>query len=309
MGIVVGNARISFSLFPPPAPHPMDPHHDNELFIGADRLERLCAPAGDRSPPPRTLLVLAHPGDETTGASSRLTRADLTACVYATDGEGRGHSIEATHHAGAASEAIRSRRAETLRALAHAGISSERAVFLGHPGRMLAHRLPALAADLRRWFIATQPEVVLTHAYEGLHPDYDAVAFAVHAAVAAQAQEGESAPTIIEFASCHASDDNGAGDSFQTAETSPERTVRLTADGRALKRRLLACFRSFDHERQKPHLDEERFRLAPAYDFCRPPHAGTPYERRGLFTAEAWCEAAGLATERFAKTNQTCVLK
>jgi LmbE family N-acetylglucosaminyl deacetylase len=198
-----------------------------------------------------------------------------------------------------------------LRALAHAGISSERAVFLGYPDQKVAYRLRPLVADLRRWIIATCPEVVLTHAYEGGHPDHDSVAFAVHAAVAAVAQDDDSqAPTIIEFASYHATTEGVAYGTFLPADDSIEHTVQLTADGRALKRRLLACHRSQTHKWTGMHLDEERFRLAPVYDFSRPPHEGVAlYEHRRLMTVEAWCALASTATEQPAQTGQTCVLK
>ena len=278
---------------------------------GAELLRRLCAPAGDPLAPPRTLLALAHPDDESVGASSRLTRIEVAALVYATDGAPRDGRIPRDAGCETIADYAAMRRAETLRALAHAGISSERAVFLDYPDQEAAYRLLPLAADLRRWMIATRPEIVLTHPYEGGHPDHDAVAFAVHAAVAALASEAEQPPTIIEFTSYHAHNDAVAFGEFLCAGESPSCTVRLTDDGRALKQRLLACHRSQTHKWNSLPLNEERFRLAPAYDFTRPPHDGPLlYERHGHgVTVDEWCELVSVASEQLARTLQTCVLK
>lgn len=282
-----------------------DPNHAREL------LDRLCAPAGDSTPAPRTLLALAHPGDEIPGAASRLTRITAAALVYATDGSPRdGRAARAAGYASAGSYA-RLRQTETLRALAHAGISSERAVFLAYPHEDAAHRLLTLTADLRRWIIALRPEVVLTHAYEGGHPDRDAVAFAVHAAVAALIGEEEPAPVIVEFTSHYAADGENVSGEFLGGADFGQRQVELTEDGRALKRRLLACHRSQANHWSNLPVDTERFRLAPAYVFTQPPHERFPlYAAQGLdLTADEWCELASAASEHLGLTGQTCVLK
>ncbi len=266
---------------------------------GAELLDRLCAPAGDPSRPPRTLMVLAHPDDETVGASSRLTRIEVAALVYVTDGAPRdGHDA---HAAGFATieEYAQARRAETLRALAHAGISSERAAFLDYPDQQAAFNLLPLATDLRRWIVATRPEIILTHPYEGGHPDHDAVAFAVHAAVATPIPEGHKQPVIIEFTSYHARGDGWAFGEFLPAPDVAERAVPLTADGQALKQRLLSCYRSQATTLQGVPLEQERFRIAPTYDFTRPPHEDQVlYERHSWgMTVSNWCALAAAANE------------
>lgn len=283
-----------------------------ESSAGTELLRRLCAPAGDPLSPPRTLLALAHPGDETVGAASRLTRIDAAAFVYATSGAPS--DLRPARAAGCetAEEYAQLRRRETFRALAHVGISSERVVFLDYPDQQAALRLAPLAADLRRWIVATQPEVVLTHSYEGVHPDHDAVAFAVHAAVAAVRREEGTGPTIIEFATDQPHDNETDCVGYSPCEASAAYTVQLTADGRALKQRLLACHRSQAHMGNSFLLDEESFRLAPAYDFTRPPCEGGPqyYEQHGGgLTATQWIELVAAAQQQLAAIFQTCVLK
>ncbi len=274
--------------------------------FASELLDRLGAPAGDPSPPPRTLLVLAHPDDETVGASSRLTRIELAGLIYVTDGAPRdGHDAVVAGFS-SAEEYAHARRAETLRALAHAGISSERAVFLNYPQHQVAFRLWPLTADLRRWILGTRPEVVLTHPYEGGHPDNDAVAFAVQAAVATIAREMGTAPVRMEFTSYHACGDGWVfGEFLPTRPVMPEHVVPLTADGRALKQRLIACYPSQASTLQNVPLEQERFRVAPDYDFTRPPHEGAPlYARFPLgLTVRDWCALASTATERLQRTH------
>jgi N-acetylglucosamine malate deacetylase 2 len=79
-----------------------------------------------------------------------------------------------------------------------------------------------------------------------------------------------------------------------------ERIVSLNADARALKQRQLACHHSQAATLRGVPLDQERFRVAPAYDFTRPPHEGQVlYERHdwGLNVRD-WCALAADATER-----------
>jgi LmbE family N-acetylglucosaminyl deacetylase len=278
----------------------------SESPAAVELLERLCAPPGDRLPPPRTLFVLAHPDDETVGASSRLTRAEVAALVYATDGAPcDGHDARAAECETIEAYA-QTRRSETLRALAHAGISSERAVFLDYPDQKAAFNLLPLTADLHRWILRTHPEIVLTHPYEGGHPDHDAVAFAVHAAVTTLARERHANPTVIEFTSYHACGEGWTFAEFLPApEATEERIIQLNADAQALKQRLLACHQSQVRTLSAVPVDRERFRIAPNYDFTRPPHAGQVlYERYdwGL-TIDAWCALAADATERLQKSQ------
>jgi len=157
-----------------------------------------------------------------------------------------------------------------------------------------------LTADLRRWIIATRPEIVLTHAYEGGHPDHDAVAFAVHAAVATLAPDDGAPPVVIEFASYHAKGDAWVFCEFLPSPDAIERTIPLTPETSALKQRLLSCYHSQALTLNTVPLAQECFRLAPSYDFSRPPHDGTTlYERHPWgMTVQNWCALANVASER-----------
>ncbi len=149
-----------------------------------------------------------------------------------------------------------------------------------------------------------RPGVILTHPYEGGHPDHDAAAFAVHAACA----RVEASPEVYEFTSYHAaaqvSRAGQASDASEGVSTGGLRmeTGRFLAgtdqgegialDQTALKRKreMFECFTTQRRMLQHFAIDEERFRPSPAYDFTTAPHPGPLlYESFGwTLTGERW---------------------
>jgi LmbE family N-acetylglucosaminyl deacetylase len=112
---------------------------------------------------------------------------------------------------------------------------------------------------------------VLTHAYEGGHPDHDACAFAVHAAI-----RRLNGPAIFEFASYHAGPDGIRTAAFLD-EDSTVTTVNLGAAAEAAKQRAFACFKTQQDTLSLFRTDVECFRPAPGYDFRSSPHSGALY--------------------------------
>src|SRR5207237_5545734 len=133
----------------------------------------------------------------------------------------------------------------------------------------------------------------------GGHPDHDAAAFAVHCAC--RLLPAASAPPIIEMALYHRRDGQCVKGQFleSSSRRKPESTDRvrerltnasrlspgrqfedyptvlpLGADDVARKRRMIDCFTTQRWLLTGFPLDCERLRLAPDYDFCRPPHPG-----------------------------------
>ena len=141
---------------------------------------------------------------------------------------------------------------------------------------------------------------VITHPYEGGHPDHDACAFIVQLACEGLRRAGRAAPVRLEFASYHARDGETATGVFWPAAGYPERTIPLTARQLERKRAALAEFATQKDVISAFPLDPERLRPAPRYDFTQPPPPGDVlYDRFGWrITGESWRQRALEALER-----------
>jgi LmbE family N-acetylglucosaminyl deacetylase len=216
-----------------------------------------------------TALVVAHPDDETIGAGGLLPRMLAATLVYITDGAPR--DLADARRAGfeTAADYASARRTELLNALAEAGLSEDRLRFLGIPDQGAAFALPGIARRLETIFEETGVAAVLTHSYEGGHPDHDSTALAVHAACARMRRP----PAIWEFAGYHAHNGSMATGEFLIGAT-PGEAIVMSEEARERKRRMFECFATQRDMLRNFPIDVERFRPAPVYDFRQPPHPG-----------------------------------
>lgn len=229
------------------------------------------------APLPATMVVVAHPDDETVGAGLQLARLREARFVYLTDGAPLdGHDARRLGLTVDAYRALRRRELDAL--LACCGIAGDRVHPLGCPDQQAARRLPLLVMCLVRLFRLHRPEVVLTQAYEGGHPDHDATAFAVHAAAAWLRARRHTAPAIVEMTCYH----RGPAGEWRSEAFLPQAeagasmtSLPLDEAQRRRKHELLGAFASQRETLAPFPLRFERFRRAPAYDFRRPPHEGT----------------------------------
>jgi LmbE family N-acetylglucosaminyl deacetylase len=248
----------------------------------------------------RVLLAVAHPDDETLGAGILLSRSPDIRVIHVTDGVPQDLAFVARRFSGTLEEYAAVRQRELAAALALAGIGPERLRCLGARDQAVVFEIPRLTRELAEAFRETSPGVVLTHAYEGGHPDHDAVALAVHAAADLLRSEGARPPEIWEMALYHAEPGENPERRMIAGEFLPgsgreEIRISLTDEERDLKRRMIGCFETQAETLQAflPPRDE-RLRPAPRYDFTQPPHEGRlQYEiwRFGM-TGERWREVA-----------------
>src|SRR5579864_495191 len=139
--------------------------------------------SGPATLPSRALILVAHPDDESIGCGILLQRMREPTVVFATDGAPRAQEFWKGHESRQAY--AESRKREALQALELAGV--EQAEFLGDYGpeifvdqELFQHLSEALDVLMRLGQIA-RPRVLLTHAYEGGHPDHDCCSFLAHA--------------------------------------------------------------------------------------------------------------------------------
>jgi len=231
-------------------------------------LAALQRPVQQRPPAPVTVLLVAHPDDEVIGVggqlnwlSAALHVVHLTPGIPITlDPEQR-----ATHGSADAYGACRQR--ELDRALSRAGIPTERRHTLGGADQRCARMLSRLTFELRDLLDRLRPDVLLTHPYEGGHPDHDAAAFVAQAACRLL----ERPPARLEFTSYHCRDGQFTCAAFLRGQDQGVR-IYLDEDQRAFKRALLAEYVSQQHTLAQFTPDVERVRVAPEYDFSEPPH-------------------------------------
>ena len=251
-------------------------------------LERAAAPADSTLPLPRLLLVFAHPDDEVLAMGGRLERLTASHLLTVTDGT-PADGADALHHGFTSLEAYRAARQRELdAALTHAGLSMEIASplegtsLLPVPDQTASFHLTTLLHAIANAIRILAPEAVLTHPYEGGHPDHDACAFAVHTAVQWLGNSPDSngtkplTPVILEAPFYHV----GPGGSIETGSflqggSSPATLVRaLSGAEQARKQARLACFVSQAETLAQFGTARELFRIAPTYDFGGSPHPG-----------------------------------
>lgn len=233
------------------------------------------------------LVVVAHPDDETIGAGGML--ASLAAVedvhvVHLTDGAPRDRRFVSQHFHGSLPEYAEVRAAEARAALLFANVDDVRS--LGCRDQEAIYNVRELAEAVRAISEELRPDVILTTAYEGGHPDHDACAMIVQALGMA-----------IEMPLYHARRGSFCAGTFVDGRDGI--IVNLDEEQCHRKQRMFECFTTQRDVLAQFPIGLERFRVAPCYDFAEPPHPGPLwYEILGFsITGAAW---RSVAAEAFA---------
>lgn len=234
-----------------------------------------CALARLAGGPGLLLVVVAHPDDETIGMGATLgALVELSwtvAIVHVTDGAPRNAELRASLSEVPRLQAASTRRSEVRRAL-DTGHVIAATTTLGVPDQEAPRAIVRVAQRLAALVDRLRPDVVVSHAYEGGHPDNDAVAVAVRAALSL------SRPALqAEMTAYHAADGKLTTGRFLPAPADGcSRTwAGKLASTACLRRR--AMLDAFESQRSAVALfgdEAEPLRCAPRYDFLAPPHAG-----------------------------------
>ena len=245
----------------------------------------------------RVLIVAAHPDDETIGAGiwmARFANREAITIVHVTDGSPRNMSDARAAGFHTREDYAAERRRELYAAVGLAGIRPDQCRELGFVDQESWRRLPELVVRIREVVAELRPELVLTHPYEGGHPDHDACAFAV-----AQVLDGAG---YQEFAGYHNGPEGMVTGEFLDEPRGEIAAITLTPAERELKAAMFSSFATQRRILSMFRLENEKFRTAPSYDFTRPPHAGELlYERFGFASGEEWRRSAARALDELAK--------
>jgi LmbE family N-acetylglucosaminyl deacetylase len=223
-------------------------------------------------------VVIAHPDDETIGAGTLLMRTAGSHVVVATDGAPRSLEVAREHGFATFRDYAAARRRELLAALAIAGVAPDRQIMLGFADQAGPFALAQLSAMLAGVFIARGITMAVTHAYEGGHPDHDAVAFAVQAAQRLLKMRGRDL-TVIEMPLYRLDDEDAFSTSF--ADTT-EDAIGYAVGGLELDRKKAMIAAHASQQQMLSLFDpaREQFRPALQHDFTKLPNGGRLlYER------------------------------
>ena len=242
----------------------------------------------------KTAVLAAHPDDETIGASLVLTRSNAT-IIYLTDGAPRDTRLWPPDLRGSREEYAAMRRVEAERAVACAGVSSEQMFWLGAVDQEGIFTVARSAATLAGILEQCRPDVLITHPYEGGHPDHDACALLARLAVDIVANPHKA--ELVEMTSYHARQGSCATGEFLNSDPSSELIVDLNEAQREIKRKMMAAHASQKLVLQYFGTKRERYRKGPEYDFTGAPHDGKLWYEcmNWQMTAEHWRELAGEA--------------
>lgn len=263
----------------------------------------------DLAPQPlQVAAVCTHPDDETRCMGSRFAPlGENVSLIYTTDGSP--FDLTDAKNAGYPTREAYSaaRRKELHAALTAGGALPGLIRFLNYPDQQASFNLVEMTRDLVAAFDELRPDIVITHPFEGGHPDHDATAFAVHSACHILRQDRGWAPVIIEFSCYH--NNNGAleAGTFLPAENAPVSTIFLSPEQQQRKREMLDKFTTQKGAVECFGTETEAFRPAPRYNFGQPPHDGQLYY--DLFdwgmTRDRWTKLArGAAQKLFSEPAQ-----
>lgn len=212
------------------------------------------------------LLLIPHPDDEVVGAAATIAQrhaaGDRFFGLYLTDGIPAPEQLWRRDRPRRAARS-RQRYDEARQAAAMLGI--EPVDFLGWPSRSLKAHLRDAAARIGTILDERAVDAIWVSAWEGGHQDHDAANF-----LASRVAGGRP---VFEFAEYNRGGGAVRWNRF-AVPNGTETDLRLTPAEIAMKRKLLAIYRSEKANLALARVERESLRPLPAYDYARPPHDG-----------------------------------
>jgi LmbE family N-acetylglucosaminyl deacetylase len=218
-------------------------------------------------------VLVAHPDDEAVGCCGLLQRMSDPIIVFATDGAPRSDHFWKSYGSREKYASVRAQESE--QALNAIGVTHFHALCEDSP---IADQ--ELFVDLQRAYQALgalieaeMPEALLSHSYEGGHPDHDVCSFL--AAVAGSRYE----LPVWEMPLYHRAGGQVYRQEFIAADK--QSLIELSREELSHKREMYAAYKSQASVLADFMAPVERFRRMHRYDFGRAAHAG-------VLNYEAW---------------------
>ncbi len=251
----------------------------------------------------RVAIVVAHPDDETVGMGAQMSRFADPVLILATDGVPKSMKWSLRRGFAGREEYAVARMTEFRRAISVLGLREGNIISLGLTDQEVVHHIAGTARRLAGLFTHRRTGVVITHAFEGGHPDHDAVAFAAQAACVLMRRRSVQPPALVEAPYYHSRRDRDIFHEFCPIRGSEETHVPLTISQRRTKRQALNLYVTQRELLSRFDIGQERFRRAPRHDFLRVPGDDTPYyERHRLgMTRRRWRDLAASAARQLAE--------
>lgn len=222
------------------------------------------------------LAVFAHPDDETISIGGQLSRLDGIRLICITDGAP--DDMRDAHRNGFSrrEDYAAARHEELVACLAVAGIPEQALQQWNIRDQRAAFHMASLATKLRDRLHVEEIGIVITHGYEGGHPDHDAAAFVVHAACRMLEREGAAVPAIIECPLYRVGDRGRVFQQFVPPTPAGDREVWVELDqaAAATKQRMLDAHVTQQYLIGSFRIVGEKYRPAPRHDFSRLPNEG-----------------------------------
>lgn len=229
---------------------------------------------GDLNPTTRCSVIVAHPADEVVGAGCLISKLVDVRILHVTDGAPE--DMQDAKAAGFKERAAyaRARRQECLSALAIAHVPEDRVVDLEVVDQCAPHYLADLTKKIAAFLQQSGADIVVTHPYEGGHPDHDATAFATHSAMRLMEKNGFRPPVLFEMALHPSTDGKTKVPEFLPGSEGETTTLLLDERALELKQRMFSCFESQKDSLEVSPFGPEKFRQPARYDFSVPPQSG-----------------------------------
>jgi LmbE family N-acetylglucosaminyl deacetylase len=211
----------------------------------------------------RTLVLAAHPDDEALGCGALLQCMEQPVVIHATDGAPLNSAFWKHSRTRGGYAALR--RAESERALAAIGLRES--ICLGIADQDLYRTLGSAGLRLLDICHTLRPDAILTHAYEGGHPDHDCCSFL------ASVLSRETGIPAWEFPLYARHDDALCHQVFLQLNGTE---VGFSGDAEIQNRKLVMLAAHASQSDVIMNFDPvaEQFRPQPRYDYSQPPHAG-----------------------------------